>query len=138
MENRTPQGQPASPHPIVEAATRMQRILREEASAARRASLNDLLQLQEEKQDALDALFALGADHDPAAGSLPEVRVALRGMLAAAEENGLILASIAGALESVQDRLRTDLAAATNPGTYSVASQTRRRFSLAASIDQTA
>jgi hypothetical protein len=116
----------------------MQRILREEASAARRASLNDLLQLQEEKQDALDALFALGADHDPAAGSLPEVRVALRGMLAAAEENGLILASIAGALESVQDRLRTDLAAATNPGTYSVASQTRRRFSLAASIDQTA
>lgn len=132
MENP---GQDPTTQSLLEAAQRMREILLEEAAAARRASLVDLQTLQDEKREQLAVLAAL----DPPHAEAPALRAALRAMLAAAEENAMVLASVGGALESVQERLRSDLAAATNPGTYNLAGARRARpFSMAASIDQRA
>lgn len=134
MENPGPTPDDAN-QPLIDAARQMREILLREAAAARRASLADLQALQEDKQEALGILASLA----PPQAEDPALRAALRAMLAAAEENAMVLASVSGALESVQDRLRSDLAAETNPGTYNVASARRGRpFSLAASIDQRA
>lgn len=137
---------------LIEAARRLQSVLVRETAAARRASLSDLTALWEEKQDALAALVAL----EPQAVAMPEeasedatladpilggaARAVLREMLAAAEENALVLGAVAGAMEAMQDRLRRDLAAAADPGTYGEAHGPRRRLrhSLAATINQTA
>ena len=123
---------------LIEAARRLQSVLVRETAAARRASLAELTALSEEKQDALTALIALEPQEDAILAGA--TRVALRDMLAAAEENALVLSAVAGAMETVQDRLRQDLSAAADPGTYSEACGPRRalRHSLAATIDQTA
>ena len=129
----------AEPNPMLLAAERMRDILLREAAAAHRASLAELVALHEEKQAALDVLAGLDPAEAVAGEDASAVRAALRAMLAAAEENGMILASVAGALESVQERLRAELAAETDPGTYSMAGGVRRRtHSLAASIDRNA
>lgn len=126
---------PGPAQPILEAALQMREILLREAAAARRASLADLQALQEEKQEHLALLATL----EPPQAEDPALRAALRSMLAAAEENAMVLASVGGALEAVQDRLRSELAAETNAGTYDIAGARRGRpFSLAASIDQRA
>ena len=139
MDGATLPGDPPPLHPVIAAAGRMRDILLREAAAAHRASLAELAALQEEKQEALEALAGFDPAELPAGDDAPAVQLALRSMLAAAEENGMILASVAGALDSVQERLRADLAAEADPGTYSVASNLRRRpFSLAASIDRNA
>lgn len=132
-------GDPRPQSPVVAAAEWMRDILLREAAAAHRASLAELVALHEEKQAALEALAGLDPAEAAAGEDAPAARAALRAMLAAAEENGMILASVAGALESVQERLRAELAAETDPGTYSMAGGLRRRpFSLAASIDRNA
>lgn len=125
---------------LFEAIGWMRDILAREAAAARRASLAELNEIFEEKREALGLLAGI----DPAAALAgPEeagpARDALRAMLRAAEENAMVLASVAGGLEAVQERLRAELAASANPGTYDLGQMARRRpHSLAASIDRTA
>lgn len=123
---------------LIEAARHLQSVLVRETAAARRASLAELTALWEEKQDALAALIALEPQEEASLGGA--ARAALRDMLAAAEENALVLGAVAGAMEAVQDRLRQDLTAAADPGTYGEARGPRRglRHSLAATINQTA
>ena len=119
--------------PLVQAAQQLQAVLNQETAAARRASLPELTELMEAKRDALAELEAAG----PAATAAE--RDALRAMLAVAEENALVLGAVAGAMEAVQDRLRTELAAAADPGTYQGAGGPRRplRHTLAASVNRT-
>ena len=123
-------------HELMQAARDMQAVLMQETAAARRASLAELAALFAEKQDALAVLEQASTEAMPDEAC----RAALRAMLAAAEENAMVLGAVAGAMESVQDRLRTDLAEAANPGTYGPQGGGRRapRHSLAASINQTA
>jgi hypothetical protein len=122
---------------LIEAARRLQSVLMRETAAARRASLSELTEIFDEKEEALAALIAA----EPPPGEIPAdtVRSALRDMLAAAEENALVLGAVAGAMEAVQDRLRQDLAATTNPGTYAPQAGPRGglRRSLAATINRT-
>jgi hypothetical protein len=124
---------------LIEAAARLQAVLWRETEMAGTAPLLMLGALMEEKREALLALSALGP-----AQSLPE-QVALRSMMAAAEENGLVLGAVADALGTVRERLRTDLAQAADPGLYgpqgSAFPGPRRkplRHTLAASLDRTA
>jgi hypothetical protein len=124
---------------LIEAAARLQAVLWREVEVAATAPLDTLGALMEEKRDALLTLGRLGPP-----GSAAE-RAALRGMMAAAEENGMVLGAVADALGTVRDRLRSDLAQAADPGTYgpqgSAFPGPRRkplRHTLAASLDRTA
>lgn len=124
---------------LVEAAARLQAVLWREAEVAGTAPLATLGSLMEEKREALLALSRLGPPE-----SLAEL-TALRGMMAAAEENGIVLGAVADALGTVRDRLRRDLAQAADPGTYgpqgSAYPGPRRkplRHTLAASLDHRA
>ncbi|MBC9179854.1 hypothetical protein [Pseudoroseomonas ludipueritiae] len=124
---------------LIEAAARLQAVLWREAEIAGTAPLATLGALMEEKREALLALSRLGPPENAAE------RAALRGMMAAAEENGMVLGAVADALGTVRDRLRRDLAQAADPGTYgpqgSAFPGPRRkplRHTLAASLDHTA
>jgi hypothetical protein len=123
----------------MEAAARLQTVLWREAEVAGTAPLSTLGALMEEKREALLALSRLGHPESEAE------RIALRRMMMAAEENGLVLGAVADALGTVRDRLRADLAQAADPGTYgpqgSAFPGPRRkplRHTLAASLDRTA
>jgi hypothetical protein len=124
---------------LIEAAARLQALLWRETEMAGTAPLSELGALMEQKREALAVLSHLSPPTNEA-----EI-AALRGMMAAAEENGLILGAVAGALGTVRDRLRTDLAQAADPGTYgpqgSAFPGPRRkplRHTLAASMDRLA
>lgn len=120
---------------LLQAAAKLQEALQREAVAARQVALSELHRLIEEKRDALSDLSRAG---------LPETeeeRAALQAMLRAAEENALVLGSVIGALQSIQDRLRNDLSEAANPALYGPHGGPRRkplRHTLAASLDRTA
>lgn len=124
---------------LIEAAARLQAVLWRETEAAGTAALPMLQALMEEKREALSGLTLAGPPGNPAE------RAALRAMMAAAEENALVLGAVTDALDMVRERLRTDLADAANPGTYGPQGSPfpgpRRkplRHTLAASLDSKA
>jgi hypothetical protein len=124
---------------LIEAAARLQAVLWREAEVAGTAPLATLGTLMEEKREALLVLSRLGPAESAAE------RTALRNMMAAAEENGMVLGAVADALGTVHERLRRDLAQAADPGTYgpqgSAFPGPRRkplRHTLAASLDHSA
>jgi len=120
---------------VLAAALRLRAVLEREALAARQARLPELTRLIGEKREALSAL----ADAGPPESA--EERAALATMMRAAEENALALGAVAGALETVRERLRQDLSGAANPEVYGPAALGRRRplrHTLAASLDRTA
>ncbi|MBO1076140.1 hypothetical protein [Roseomonas marmotae] len=124
---------------LIEAAARLQAVLWRETEVAGSAPLSMLGALMEEKREALLALQRLG----PPEGAAE--RAALRGMMAAAEENGMVLGAVTDALGTVRDRLRSELARAADPGTYGPQGSDfpgpRRRplrHTLAASLDRSA
>jgi hypothetical protein len=124
---------------LVEAAIRLQAILWRETEAAGSAALPMLATLMDEKREAMAALQSAGSPQTPG-----EV-AALRAMMAAAEENAFVLGAVAGALDMVKERLRSDLAQAADPGTYgpegSAFPGPRKkllRHTLAASLDSKA
>lgn len=121
------------------AAARLQAVLWRETEIAGTAPLSVLRTLMEEKREAMIALSHLGAPESEVE------RVALRGMVAAAEENALVLGAMADALDALRQKLRTDLSEAANPGVYgpqgSAFPGPRKRalrHTLAASLDRTA
>ncbi|EHL99800.1 hypothetical protein HMPREF9946_02946 [Acetobacteraceae bacterium AT-5844] len=124
---------------MIEAASRLQAVLWRETEAAGSGALPALQALMEEKRDALMNLALAGAPETPAE------RAALKAMMAAAEENALVLGAVAGALDMVREKLKTDLAEMANPGTYGPQGSPfpgpRRkplRHTLAASMDSKA
>ncbi len=124
---------------LVEAAIRLQAILWRETEAAGSAALPMLATLMDEKREAMAALQSAGSPRTPG-----EV-TALRAMMAAAQENAFVLGAVAGALDMVKERLRSDLAQAADPGTYgpegSAFPGPRKkllRHTLAASLDSKA
>ncbi|WP_141563198.1 hypothetical protein [Teichococcus rhizosphaerae] len=120
---------------LLQAAARLRQALEREAHAARQVALPELHRLIEEKRQALSALAAAGLP------ATPEERSAVGMMMRAAEENALVLGSVIGALESIQQRLRQDLSEAANPAVYGPGGGPRRkrlRHTLAASLDRTA
>ncbi len=124
---------------LAEAAQHLQAVLWKETEAAGSGALSVLHHLMEAKRDALADLARAGQPETP------EERVALHAVMAAAEENALVLGAVAGALEMVREKLKTDLAEAANPGVYgpqgSAFPGPRRkplRHTLAASLDSKA
>jgi hypothetical protein len=124
---------------LLEAAARLQAVLWRETEAASTGPLAMLGSLMEEKREALASLALAGP---PA--SIAE-RAALRLMMAAAEENALVLGAVADALDTVRETLRIDLSRAADPGIYGPQGSPfpgpRRRplrHTLAASLDSTA
>ncbi|MFC4167976.1 hypothetical protein [Teichococcus aestuarii] len=120
---------------LLRAAQRLRGVLEREAAAARHVALPELHGLIEEKRLALSELAAAGVPETA------EERAALSAMMHAAEENALVLGSVVGALETIQQRLRHDLSESANPAVYAPADGSRRkplRHTLAASIDRTA
>jgi hypothetical protein len=124
---------------LIEAAARLQAALWRETEAAGTAALPVLQSLMEEKREALTSLTLAGPPSNPAE------RAALRVMMAAAEENALVLGAVTDALDLVREKLKTDLADAANPGTYGPQGSPfpgpRRkplRHTLAASLDSKA
>ncbi|MBK1656627.1 hypothetical protein [Paracraurococcus ruber] len=117
-----------------EAAKWLTTLLQRETLAARRAALPELIVLAEEKREAFAALAAAGTPQGP------DAEAATRALLAAAEENALVLGAVAGAIGTMEMRLRRDLAAATDPGVYAPQTRLRRppRHSLAARVDRMA
>lgn len=121
--------------PLQEAAAQLRAVLEREASAARQARLPDLMALIGEKRRALTRLAQAGAPQSRAE------RDSLAAMMRAAEENALVLGAVAGALETVRERLRQDVAGAADPGLYGPPAGPRRRrlrHTLAASLDRQA
>lgn len=121
--------------PLLRAALRLRSVLEREAAAARNVALPELHGLIDEKRLALSELAAAGVPETT------EEQAALAAMMHAAEENALVLGAVVGALETIQQRLRTDLSEAANPALYGPAGGGRRkplRHTLAASIDRTA
>ncbi|MDO9711800.1 hypothetical protein [Paracraurococcus lichenis] len=118
----------------VETARWLTELLRRETVAARRAALPELIVLAEEKREAFALLAAAGTPQGP------EAEAATRALLAAAEENALVLGAVAGAIGTMETRLRRELAAATDPGVYALQTRLRRppRHSLAARVDRLA
>jgi hypothetical protein len=118
----------------LEAARHLTHVLRREAAAARRAALPDLIALAEEKREAMAALASAGMPEGPSDHE------AVRELLAAAEENAMVLGAVAGLVGAIETRLREELTAATDPGTYAPKTRLRRplRHSLAARVDHTA
>jgi hypothetical protein len=128
---------------LAEAAARLQAVLWRETEAAGTAPLPVLGALMEEKRQALAGLTLAG----PAVGTAASTaeRAALRLLMAAAEENALVLGAVADALDMVREKLKTDLSQAANPGVYGPQGSPfpgpRRRplrHTLAASLDRTA
>ncbi|MBO1080514.1 hypothetical protein [Roseomonas haemaphysalidis] len=124
---------------LIAAAARLQAVLWRETEVAGAAPLPVLRALMEEKREAMVALSHLGPPDSEVE------RVALRRMAAAAEENALVLGAVADALDTLRQKLRTDLSEAANPGVYgpqgSAFPGPRKRplrHTLAASLDRTA
>jgi hypothetical protein len=106
---------------LVSAARLMIEALRNETGLARMGALKDLAKAASEKESALrtftEACAARG--HNPPASD--RERAELRRLLAAADENALILEAVSSTLRDLAAKIRAAAASALDPGTYSPA-----------------
>jgi len=103
---------------LVRAARRMTESLQKETALARMGALRDLASAAAEKEAALRVFTeACGArGHTPAATD--RERSELRRVLAAADENAVILEAISSTLRDLAAKVRAAATTALDPGTY--------------------
>jgi hypothetical protein len=123
-----------TPLPLAEAAGRLAATMQHETALAQAGALSDLAAAAEAKQEAFAAfLHSYGAKEgirsEPA-------REALRALIAAADENALVLEAVSTTLEHTARGLRDALGAAADPGTYGPKGKHPRHV-LAARLDAT-
>ncbi|CAH2605610.1 conserved protein of unknown function (plasmid) [Rhodovastum atsumiense] len=121
-----------SPLPLPQAAARLTRALEQETALAHAGALRELAAAAEAKQAAF-AVFL--RSHDATSPDLaPVARAALRELMAAADENAIVLEAVKTTLEHTAGVLRTALSSAADPGIYGPNGQ-RPRHVLAARLD---
>ena len=125
-------------HPaLIPTAKRVLAALRRETAIARLGALPDVAAAAEAKLAALADFKAACEARDPGSPALAAEREVLRQVLAAADENALVLTAVRQAVEDLPRRLRAAVTAAIDPGTYSVYGS-RTRHVLAAQISASA
>jgi hypothetical protein len=112
---------------LVHSARRMAKSLQKETALARMGSLGDLAEAAEAKKLALlefsEACAARGRTPPATASERDE----LRGLLAHADENALILEAVSATLQDLARNLRSAATAVADPGTYTVLGRSARR-----------
>jgi hypothetical protein len=125
-------------HPsLIQTAKRVLATLQRETAVARLGALTDFTAAAEAKRAALADFTAACEARDPRAPALAVEREVLRQVLAAADENALVLAAVRQAVEDLPRRLRAAVTAAIDPGTYSLYGRGARHV-LAARINASA
>lgn len=107
--------------PLGLAARALQHVLERETSLARHGGLAAFADAIAQKRDALAAFSAAMGPHSVT--SLPTGleagdREAVRRLMAAADENALVLEAVRSTIDDLSARLRNALTAASDPGTY--------------------
>jgi hypothetical protein len=121
-----------TPLPLAVAAGRLAKALQCETELAHAGALPDLAAAADAKRDAF-AAFMRSRDAAPDDVS-PRTRTALQDLLAAADENAVVLEAVTTTLEHTARGLRNALSAAADPGTYGPTGP-RPRHVLAARLD---
>ena len=116
---------------LVRAAVALARALRRESALARSGAIPDLLAAARAKQAAFAAFRREGAgEGGPSAAEI----AALRELVAAADENLLVLDAVRSVFEQFAVRVREALCSAADPGVYDAAGRARGRV-LAARVN---
>ncbi len=116
---------------LVRAARRVHEALQKETMLARMGSVRDLAQAAADKAAAMTDFAAACAARDPGAQPTSAEREALRRVLAAADENALILEAVGVTLKDLLHKVRTAVTTALDPGTYSLVGRNRRHVRAA-------
>lgn len=122
---------------LVKAARHLLAALQRETSIARLGAVADLAAAAEAKRSAFADFKAATEAYDEQPPGLPAEREALRQLLAAAQENAIVLAAVRQAVEDLPRRLRAAVIAAVDPGTYSLRESSARHV-LAARVNASA
>ncbi len=123
--------------PLIATAKRVLATLQRETAVARLGALPDFIAAADAKRAALADFRAACDARDPRAPALAAEREMLRQVIAAANENALVLEAVRQAVEDLPRRLRAAITAAVDPGTYSLRGRGARHV-LAARIDASA
>jgi hypothetical protein len=116
---------------LTRVARRMVEALQKETSLARLGALNELASAASDKEAAMRAFAeACAARGDTISASAGE-REELRRVLAAANENALILEAVTSTLGDLAAKVRTAATTALDPGTYSLNGRGRRHVRAA-------
>jgi len=102
---------------LIRATRRMAESLQNETTLASLGALGDLAAAAEAKKIALEEFTEACASHGPmTAGE----RVELRRLLAAADENAIILEAVSNTLRDLTKKVRAAAATIADPGTYTL------------------
>ena len=122
---------------LVQAARHLLAALQRETSVARLGAVTDLAAAAEAKRAAFADFKAASVAYDGQPPGLPAEREALRQLLAAAQENAIVLEAVRQAVEDLPRRLRAAVIAVVDPGTYSLR-ESGIRHVMAARLDASA
>ncbi len=111
--------------------------LKRETTLAHAGALADLAEAASAKRDAYLAFEQMCADMDPADAPAAIGHDVIAQLVAAANENALVLEAVTTVLNSAATRLRTLVGAMADPGTYDLHDRPRRHV-IAASVDSCA
>ena len=117
----------AVPPSLVRAARRMANSLQKETDITRLGSLGDLAAAAEDKKTALQQFTEACAIRGHTPPPTPAERFELRHLLAAADENALILEAVTSTLQDLTRRVRSAAATIADPGTYTLPGRAARR-----------
>jgi uncharacterized protein involved in exopolysaccharide biosynthesis len=116
----------ASPS-LVHAARRMAASLQKETELARLGALGDLATAAEAKKAAFRQFAQTCAERGRTPPASDMERAELRLLLAAADENALILEAVSSTLQDLARRVRAAAATIADPGTYTLPGRPVRR-----------
>jgi hypothetical protein len=122
---------------LIVTARRVLATLQRETAVARLGALAEVTAAAAAKRAALAEFRAACDARDPRAPALAAEREMLRQVIAAANENALVLEAVRHAVEDLPRRLRAAIAAAVDPGTYSLHGRGGRHV-LAARVNASA
>ena len=108
----------APPPSLAQAARHLLDALQRETAIARVGAVNDLAAAAAAKRAAFVDFSAASQGYSPGHAEGRAEREALRRLLAAADENAVVLSAVRQAVEDLPRRLRAAVIAAVDPGTY--------------------
>jgi len=123
---------------LVQAARHLLAALQRETAIARVGAVNDLAAAADAKRAAFGDFQAASQAYCGAPAESGAEREALRQVLAAADENAVVLRAVRQAVEDLPRRLRAAVIAAVDPGTYTAHGGGAARHVLAARISAVA
>jgi hypothetical protein len=127
----------AHPASLSQLARRLAVILDRETGLARAGNVAELARVADAKREAFEAFRRVWSEHEAVGHAAATDREALRQLLAAVNENALVLEAVHVTLQDMAARLRTALRSVADPGTYHLR-QPHRRHVQAAQIDASA